>query len=157
MTPPAGVCRFCGCSTVPSGKCWTDLTRTVCMVCAPAAKAEVVAMRTVAKAGYRSDCPRLKDTLDFVATFHQGFVVGWFGISARRPSGRNPWPPMRRWAMKREAWDLGQRSGEEASRAYQRICGPIVNAPRREVLRNERRRRSGGAHSKHSTTQVPRR
>lgn len=140
MTLPAGVCRFCGCSTVLSGKCWTDLTRTVCMLCAPAARAEAIALRTMVKAGYRPDQPSLKASLDFVAAFHQGFVVGWFDVSARRPLGRNPWPPMRRWALKREAWELGHRAGAEASRAYQRVCGPITNAPRKEVLQGSGRR-----------------
>jgi hypothetical protein len=135
MTTPAGVCRFCGCSeydACPDGCAWADRAQTVCTSCAPAARAEAIAVRTLAN--YRSDHPRLKAALDFVAAFHQGFVVGWFEISPRSKYRRNPWPPMPKWAPKREAWDLGQRAGAEASRGYQRICGPLVNAPRKEVL-----------------------
>jgi len=145
----AGVCRFCGCSEFDAcvvddvfgfetGGChWTDRTRSCCSSCAPAAKAEAIALRTLAAAGYRSDHPTLKASLDFVAAFHQGFVVGWFGVSPRSPYGRNPWPPMRRWAPKREAWQLGQQSGAEASRSYQRVCGPLQNAPRRRLLQKK--------------------
>jgi hypothetical protein len=166
MTTPAGVCRFCGCSeydacrvddgfSLEVGCSWTDHTRSVCSACAPAAKAEAIAVRVVSHA-YQSQLLSLPASLDFVAAFHDGFRVGWFGISKRSPASRNPWPPMRKWALKREAWTLGQRAGAEASRGYQRICGPLTNAPRREVLQHERRR-SGGAPSKRTTTQVPRR
>jgi hypothetical protein len=148
MTTPAGVCRFCGCSEYDAcvvddgfshvGCSWIDRTRSVCSACAPAAKAEAIAVRTLAN--YRSDHPHLKAALDFVAAFHQGFVVGWFEISPRSKYSRNPWAPMRKWAAKREAWELGQRAGAEASRSYQRICGPLVNAPRREVLQGSGQR-----------------
>lgn len=151
MNTPAGVCRFCGCSeddacrvddgfSLEVGCSWTDRTRSVCSVCAPAAKAEALALRTLAKAGYRSERPGIQTPLEFVAAFHAGFLVGWFGISPRSPYGRNPWPPMRRWAPKHDAWDLGQRRGAEASRIYQSACGPLTNAPRREVLQGSGRR-----------------
>jgi hypothetical protein len=89
--------------------------------------------------------PAPEGALDFVAAFHQGFIVGWFEISPRSKYSRNPWPPMPKWAPKREAWDLGQRAGAEASRGYQRICGPLVNAPRKEVLQGRGGRGDRGA------------
>jgi hypothetical protein len=146
----AGVCRFCGCSEedaciAPLCHCgfgvpcsWTDRTQSVCSACAPAAKAEAIALKTLVKAGYRSERPGIKAPLDFVQAFHQGFVVGWFSISARSAFGRNPWPPMPHWAPKHNAWNLGQRRGAEASRVYQSACGPLTNAPRKEVLSGRR-------------------
>lgn len=152
MTTPAGVCRFCGCSEydaciTPLCKCgfgvpcsWTDRTQSVCSACAPAAKAEAIALRTLAKAGYRSERPGVKAPLEFVAAFHAGFVVGWFGVSPRSKYGRNPFVARRR-ALNPEqvAWHRGQLAGAEASRGYQRVCGPLVNAPRREVLQGSGR------------------
>ncbi len=95
-------------------------------------------------AGYRSTHPGIGEVLAFVEAFHQGFVVGWFGVNRRSVYGRNPYLT----AMKvrgrdfhaLEAWELGQRSGVEASRQYQTVCGPLENAPRRDVLRVGRRR-----------------
>jgi len=142
----AGVCRFCGCSEydacevddgfgVFSDPChWTDRTRSCCSACAPAAKAEAIALRTMAAAGYRSDHPRLKESLDFVAAFHRGFVVGWFQISKRSPYGRNPFT----LRITREPWELGYQAGAEASRSYQRVCGPLMNAPRKAILAGAR-------------------
>jgi hypothetical protein len=150
MTLPAGVCRFCGCSEYDAccvddgfdlvGCSWTDRTRSVCSVCAPAAKAEAIALRTLAKAGYRSERPGIKAPLAFVAAFHQGFVVGWFGISPRSPYSRNPFTKLPIRHPQREAWDLGHWRGAEASRVYQSACGPLTNAPRKAVLQGSGRR-----------------
>jgi hypothetical protein len=152
----AGVCRFCGCSAFDacevddgfgcySDPCaWVDRKRDLCTACAPAAKAEAIALKTLARAGYRSDHSTLKASLDFVAAFHRGFVVGWFDISRRSPLGRNPFlhadgRVRGREFHQLEAWDLGWRAGADSSRAYVRVCGPIANAPRREILRSGRR------------------
>jgi len=135
----AGVCRFCGCSDIrpcPFGCAWTDRTETVCTTCSPAQAAERLMFAALRVAGYRSTRPGIAEVLAFVETFHQGFVVGWFGISSRSPYGRNPYARGR----EREAWDLGHRSGSEASRQFQRVCGPLENAPRRDVLQVGRRR-----------------
>jgi hypothetical protein len=141
-----GVCRFCGCSEQdacfvdgpcgPEGCAWTDATRSVCTTCAPAAKAEGIIVRRLARAGYRSEEPGLGGVIDFVDAFHRGFVAGWFGVSTRSPYGRNPYRLRSSVpSHQRTAWDLGHRQGEEASRQYQQVCGPLPNAPRRDVLR----------------------
>jgi hypothetical protein len=157
MTAPAGVCRFCGCSEYDACRVdvpfepatepcsWTDRTRSVCSACAPAAKAEAIALRTLAKVGYRSARPGITTPLGFVASFHHGFLVGWFGISrrsrySRNPFTREPYPNFHAWWSRHVAWDLGRRHGAEASRGYQRVCGPLVNAPRKEVLQGSGRR-----------------
>lgn len=132
MTNRPGVCRFCGCSDFspcPYGCAWANPVHTVCSSCAPAAKAEARALQTLARAGYRP--------LEFVAAFHLGFIVGWFTISARSPYGRNPYPARTRRVTRRN-WDRGQRAGAEASRAYQRVCGPLLHTVRRAVLQGSR-------------------
>jgi len=146
-TPPAvDRCRFCGCSEFDAcavgldvhdtwiGCRWTDRTRTVCSVCAPAAKAETIALRVVVRADAALRAPGVRHAAEFVAAFHRGFVVGWFSVSTRSPYGRNPYK-VGAWSLLVDAWDVGQRSGAEASRSYQRVCGPLTNAPRRAVLR----------------------
>jgi hypothetical protein len=150
--PPAvDRCRFCGCSEFDAcaadngfeivGCHWIDRTQTVCSACAPAAKAETLALRTLMRAGYRSTRPGIGEGLAFVEAFHLGFVVGWFQISKRSPYGRNPFPLKystprgRRLSVLNDAWYLGRNHGAEASRSYQRACGPLTNAPRRAVLR----------------------
>jgi hypothetical protein len=144
----AGVCRFCGCSEYDpcvvdgffelEGCAWSDRTQTVCSLCAPAAKAERLALKALQHAGYRSAYTRLTVTLRFVEAFHVGFVVGWFAISPRSVYGRNPLA--RQGDPGHEAWQLGHRAGTEASRRYRDVCGPLQNAPRREVLQVGRRR-----------------
>ena len=143
--PGAGRCRFCGCSELDAcafddglelvGCHWADRTCTVCSVCAPAAKAEAYALRSVMRAGHRTDQGNgLPDNIAFVRAFHAGFVVGWFGVSARSLYRRNP----HRIGARATSWDLGHRAGTEASRAYQQICGTLENAPRRAWLRTLR-------------------
>jgi hypothetical protein len=154
MTLPAGVCCFCGCSEYDACRVdvpfepatepcsWTDRTRSVCTVCAPAAKAEAIALRTLAKAGYRSERPGIKAPLDFVAAFHQGFVVGWFGISPRSPYSRNPFIklPIRRMRRGRKYFrtydddDQGARPRSARRRRYRNRVrvGVVADAKRKE-------------------------
>lgn len=130
---PAGVCRFCGCSEYDAclveefvdvrGCSWIDVGRRVCSVCAPAAKAEGLALRTSRKVGYPM-------TPSWVRAHHLGFVVGWFTLSPRSRSGRNPFRPR----LAHEAWTIGQRWGAEAARVHVVRFGAIPNAPRRAAL-----------------------
>lgn len=158
MNTPAGVCRFCGCTEhdacvidVPMylgapgidsrmlarGCSWVDVGRRVCSVCAPAAKAQGRSLRTLRRAGYAI-------TPAWLRAHHLGFVVGWFGVSARSRYGRNPFPA--RPFIPREAWDSGWRAGAAARRIYAQQFGEITNEPRKAaLLANMPRGRRAGA------------
>lgn len=149
FSTPAGVCRFCGCSELDAcivddiidvrGCSWIDASRRICSVCAPAARAEGLQLRTLRVAGYRY-------AADWVRAFHRGFQVGWFAISARSPYGRNPFFTSRTV----EAWQLGHRAGEAARINYTRTCGAITNAPRTAFL-------AGGVRRQDTRRRRPRR
>ena len=134
----AGICRFCGCSEREAcvvddsleirGCHWIHRTLTVCSACAPAAKAETAALAAYPAA---RGIPA-QSVLE--RAYHQGFVVGWFSVRGR--FARNPFGGKPEQAY---SWTRGQRDGAEASRVYQRACGPLPNAPRREVLVARRR------------------
>jgi hypothetical protein len=125
-----GICHFCGCTELDAcrdgefGCSWRDETLRVCSVCGPAAAAEAREMRALRAAGW-SMGP------EFRRAVHLGFVVGWFGVSARSPYGRNPFtrPEQQR------GWDMGQLAGAAARLSHVLRVGPVTNQPRRAVLR----------------------
>jgi hypothetical protein len=125
-----GVCRFCGCSQFDAcvdsffGSCaWLVFTgRRVCTACAPAAKAEALALKVRRNRRSLSAAWR--------AAFHRGFIVGWFAVTARSPYGRNPYDS----PDGRAAWAMGQRAGDVARHSYTTTFGPIGNRPRRHVF-----------------------
>lgn len=139
----AGICRFCGCSEFdacvvdgglgPEGCSWIDPTRTVCSACAAAAKAEAHALRVH---------PELAAYPAPLAAYHQGFVVGWFGVRGRFK--RNPYAGAdvrsSRIAAKANWWRLGQMAGEAAVHQHRLSAGPLENTPRRDVFRRVRQR-----------------